>query len=123
MAKRNDEALLGLPETTSAAKAARMKLDQLLREAHSLKGVAARLTEVKKEITELIQAQGLSDGDGRLGCRHGQFCAIVRFQNGRESFDRERAVEAGVTPEQIKASMKRGEGFWLVELPEIGAEG
>lgn len=120
MAKRSDYKLDALPETIEAG-ALRGELDSLLREAHSLKGFEKRMKEVKARIGEIIQAEGLS-GDGVLGVRSGNLCAITSWRDGRESFNRELAVEAGVTPEQIKQSMKRGEGYWMVELQAIGEE-
>lgn len=121
MAKRNDEQLYLLPETKAASKAAKLKLDNLLREAHSIKGFEKRLKEIKTEISEIIQAQGLA-ADGMLGVRSGDKCAIVRWQGGRKSLSKELLIENGVSPAQIEASEKQGEGYWIVELPEIGAE-
>lgn len=120
MAKRSDYKLDALPETASAG-ALRGELDSLLREAHSLKGFEKRMKEVKARIGEIIQSEGLS-GDGVLGVRSGNLCAITSWRDGRESFNKELAIEAGITPEQIQQSMKRGEGYWMVELQAIGEE-
>ena len=121
MAKRSDELLYTLPETKAASKAAKMKLDALLREAHQSKGFEKRLKEIKTEISDIVQTQGLS-GDGVLGVRSGDKCAIIRWQDGRRSLSKELLVENGVSPAQIAASEKQGDGFWMCELPEIGAE-
>ncbi len=123
MAKRSEEVLYNLPETKAASKGVKHKLDTLLREAHSLRQVEKRLKEVKSEIIEILQTQdSLTTDDGKLGCRAGELCAIARFQQGKRSFNREMAVEAGVTPEQIEASMKQGADFWMLELAAIGQE-
>ncbi len=121
MAKRSDESLYMLPETSEASKRDKTRLDALLKEAHSLKGLEARLKEVKTEIVELIQSAGLA-ADGKLGCRSGNQCAIVRWQNGRESLKRELLIDAGVTIEQLAAATTTGKGGWVCELPEIGKE-
>ena len=120
MAKRSDDQLYTLPETSAASKAAKFKLDALLKEAHTIRHFEKRLKEIKTEISEIIQAQGLA-ADGMLGVRSGQYCAIVRYQNGKRSLSKELLVENGVSPAVIAASEKQGDGYWLVELPEIGA--
>jgi hypothetical protein len=117
---RSDETLMQLPETKAASKGVKHKLDTLLREAHSLRQVEKRLKEVKSEIIELLQQQDLSTDDGKLGCRAGELCCIARFQRGRASFNRELAVEAGITPEQIESSMKQGPDYWVLELVSLG---
>lgn len=119
---RSDETLMQLPETKAASKGVKHKLDTLLREAHSLRHVEKRLKEVKTEIIELLQQQDLATEDGKLGCRAGELCCMARFQKGRRSFDRELAVEAGITPEQIESSMKQGPDFWVLELAAIGQD-
>lgn len=121
MGKRSDESLYSLPETKAAGKAAKNKLDALIREAHSIKGFERRLKEIKSEISELIQQHGLA-AEGTLGVRSGDKCAIVRWQNGRKTLRKELLIENGVSPEQIAMSETEGEGYWVVELPEIGAE-
>lgn len=123
MAKRSDDQLYNLPETSSASKGVKHKLDTLLREAHSLKGVEKRLKEIKAEMIDLVQQHGLvSEADGTIGTRIGDLCCVVRYSSGRKSLDRELLVENGVTPGQIAASMKEGNGFWACELPKIGED-
>lgn len=122
MAKRSDEILYALPETKAAGKTVKNKLDVLLREAHSIKGFEKRLKEIKTEISDLIQEHGLS-AEGMLGVRSGDKCAIVRYAEGRKSLSKELLIENGVSPKQIADSEKVGEGYWVVELQEIGADG
>lgn len=119
MPKRTDDVLYSLPETSAASRGAKIKLDALIREAHSLRGLEKRKKEVSAEIVELIQAQGLGDGE-RLGCRSGNLCAVIRYQSGRRSLDKELLIENGVTPRQIEASMKEGTGYWICDLNAIG---
>lgn len=122
MAKRSDEQLYQLPETSAASRGAKHKLDALLREAHSLKGMEKRLKEVKDEIKDLVQQQGLVAEDGSIGARLGELCCIVRYSPGRRTLDRELLVENGVTPQQIEQSFKEGSGFYTCELPSIGGD-
>lgn len=122
MAKRSDESLYSLPETTQASRAARMRLDALLLEAKSLLGVAARLSTIKTEISALVQAEGLANDNG-YGVRNGNVCAIVSYAAPRRTLNRALLVENGVSPDVIAASMKESEeGTWRVELQEIGGE-
>lgn len=120
--KRSDDQLLNLPETSAASRGVRHKLDTLLREAHSLKGVEKRLKEIKTEIVDLVQQHGLVADDGTIGTRVGDLCCVVGYRAGRRSLDRELLVENGVSPAQIEMSFKEGEGYWVCELPSIGAE-
>ena len=120
MGKRSDDTLYALPETKEATAAARKELDVLLKRAHELKTAEAEFKQVKSRISEIVQAQGLA-GDGALGVRKGNLCCIVRYQNGRESLRRDLLVENGVDIEILERSTVRGEGFWVCELPEIGA--
>lgn len=117
---RSDQTLYNLPETKAASKGARVRLDALLREAHSLRQLEKRLKEVKAEILEIIQQQDLADEDGHLGCRLGELCAVGSFNKGRRTLDRTLLIENGVTPGQIEASMKQGADFWKLELQVIG---
>lgn len=133
MAKRSDEALYELPEVklpkkvpqltlVSPAGLDSMPIAVLLAEAHALREAEKRLREVKEKIREAIHAQGYADPTGRLGVRAGTSCALVRWSEGRASLSKELLVENGVSPAQIEASTKRGEGFWVLELPEITGE-
>jgi hypothetical protein len=89
-----------------------------------LRQVEKRLKEVKTEIIEILQTQsGLETADGKLGCRAGDLCCTARFQTGKRSFNRELAIENGITPEQIEASFKQGADFWVLELAAIGESG
>jgi hypothetical protein len=120
MAKRSDDLLYTLPETSdNMLPKPRAELEALLREAHSLKNLESRLKEVKARIVELVQAEGLG-AEGRLGARDGARCCIVRWQGGRQSLSRELLIEAGVTPEQLDLGTKQGDGSWICELPAIG---
>jgi|WetSurMetagenome_2_1015567.scaffolds.fasta_scaffold01696_13 hypothetical protein len=113
MGKRADDSLYELPGVDVLSSANdRTELAALLREAHSLKDAEVRLKDVKKRIVEL--AQGLP------GVRDGDLCTIVRWQDGRSTLKAELLVEAGVTPEQIRAGMTKGAGSWICELPRIG---
>lgn len=120
MAKRSDEQLYNLPETSAASRGARHKLDALLREAHSLRDAEKRLKQVREEIREIIQQQDLVSEDGTLGVRHGEMCCVVRYQQGRRTLDRELLVENGVTPAQIEGSFKEGAPFYVCEFHTIG---
>lgn len=113
MGKRSDESLYALPDQSKGELAA------LLAEAHSLRDAESRLKEVKKRIVELVQEQGLG-ADGKLGARSGEFCTVIRWQDGRASLDRALLVEAGVTAAQLAAGTKVGQGNWVCELPRIG---
>lgn len=135
MAKRSLDTLFELPDlepsgpsadaafwtlsTINQTSVEDMVLPLLLAEAHILKQAADRLTAVKARIVELVQTEGLVSESGTLGARYQGNCAIVRYQNGRKTFNRELAVEAGVTPDQIEASMKEGKGGWVCELPSM----
>jgi hypothetical protein len=118
MAKRSDEQLYTLPEILHSDFEMQQKdeICRLLREAHEQKLLAdaadKRLKKAKARLTELLQ--------GTPGARSGEFCCIIGWQGGRETLDRTLLVENGVTPEQIKKSMKKGDGSWRVELPRIG---
>lgn len=116
---RSDETLLQYPET-SAIKVAgtRAELDALLREAQSLSTAIARLAVVKTRIREIVVDEGLI-GPTSLGARCERTVAVVRYQAGRISLDQTLLVENGVTPDQIKASKRTGEGYWVVEIDEI----
>lgn len=133
MAKRSDEALYELPEVklpkkvpqltlVSPAGLDSMPIAVLLAEAHALREAKARLEAVKEKIRERVHAEGYADSTGRMGVRVGNSCSIVRWSGGRTSISRELLVENGVTPEQIEAATKVGNGFWVVELPEITGE-
>ena len=111
MAKRSNDTLYDLPTTKDALGAQAGELDVLLEEAHFLAGTEKRLKEVKARIIEL--AQGLP------GVRHKNLCSIVRYQRGRASLNRELLIENGVTPRQIEASMREGEGYFVCELQKI----
>lgn len=124
MAKRTDESLLSLPETTEVKlRVARTKLNDLLQEAHDLKAASERLAKIKEEIQEIIiSTRSLRYGeDNKMGARNGNLCAIVRWTNGRKSLNAELLIENGVTPEQIEKSTKEGNGYWVLELPKVGA--
>lgn len=122
MAKRSDETLFALPETNSVSRGVKVRLDALLREAHSLRAVEKRLKEVKLELQELIQTNGLANED-TIGVRSGQLCCIVRFNPGRKTLDKSLLIDNGVSPEQIEASTREGEPYVVCELAEIGADG
>ena len=135
MAKRSDEKLFMLPETAAkkipekvlresvstiaGSDPEEMELALLLTEAHALKMAEGRLKRVKARIMQIVTDEGLVLDDGTMGVRYGGLCSVVRWQNGRETFSKELAVEAGVTPAQIAASMKRGDGYWLCELQAV----
>lgn len=123
MPRRSDDSLFSLPEVQMASRTARSKLNTLLREAHSLRHVERRLKDIKKEIVELLQANDLQNEQGQMGCRSGELCALARYQDGKRAISRELLIENGVTPGQIEASMKQGEGYWVVELAQIGEGG
>lgn len=115
MAKRSIDTILNLPDV----KRQNLKLAALIREGHSLIEAEKRLKAVRKEIADIITTQGLAGEDGQLGARIGHQGAIVRWAEGRFTFDKEKAIDAGVTPQQIDASMKQGAGYWVVELPRM----
>ncbi len=113
MAKRSDETLYALPETKEIFKGqARLELEQLLTEAHSLTHVEKRLKEIRNRIVELVK--------GNYGVRLNNNCAIVRFQSGQSRLVKELLIENGVTPQQIEDSTKQGEGYWVCELCKAG---
>jgi hypothetical protein len=127
MAGRTTDQLLDLPEIKPSKKLpqlsrlaetdpAIMTLPDALAEAHTLREAEKRAKAVKARILELMQARDMA------GVRCGTICAITRFQAGRKTFDPARAIDAGVTPEQIVASMKQGADYWVIELPEIKDE-
>lgn len=125
MGKRSDESLYDLPEIDPPEKKAPVLssvaqfdprtagLPTLLAEAHTLKEVEGRLKLVKELIKEAVLSKNTN------GLRCGPLCAIVRFQAGKRTLDREMLVENGVTPAQIEASVKEGPGYWVCELPKI----
>src|ERR1700733_11398483 len=107
MANRSLDTILTLPDV----KKGNTRLAALIREAHSLRDAEARLKDVRKEIADIVSTQGLTSDDGSLGARVGHQAAFVRWQSGRRTFNRELAIEAGITPGQIEAAMKEGEGY------------
>lgn len=121
MAKRNDDTLydlIDIKETSPFVQKGNLRA--LIREAHSLRGVESRLKEIKSQIAQIVQEEGLVNEHGVTGVRDGQACIIVRWQEGRETFNKEKAVEAGITPAQIRAAMVKGKAFQVVEMPVIG---
>lgn len=120
MAKRSDEKLFNILEVSRAPKECQPELRALVREGHSLKGLLVRLEEIKKRIAQIvIDEQGLINNEGTYGVRDGPHCVIVRQQSGRRTFNRELAIENGISPAQIEASMKEGAGFNVVEFEAI----
>ncbi len=133
MAKRSDESLYSLPEVKlpkkvpqltliSSVNVESMAMAALLLEAHALRDAERRFKEVKERIREQIHEHGYADAEQHLGVRAGNACALVRWSEGRRSISRELLIENGVSPGQIEASTKQGEGFWVTELPEITGE-
>lgn len=126
MAKRSNEALSELPETTELSAVGtytselygtrmniKTEVQKLLLEAHTLREAEGRLKAVKARLSTIIREEGME------GVRHGNLCCITRYQAGRRSLDRTLLVENGVTPEQIEMSMKVGDPITVVELPEM----
>lgn len=127
MAGRKAESLLEIPEIKPPRKEPilsriaedapeKMTLAAALLEAHTLKTAEVRLRAVKARIQELML------NDERDQVRVGPMCAIARLNKGRKTFSAELAIEAGITPQQIDASMKQGADYWVLELPEIKYE-
>lgn len=123
MAKRSDDKLYALPEVREAPPEDHDKLARLINEAHQLKAVfddaEEKLKAKKKEIAEVVFEDGLCAADGTFGYRNGRFAVVVTTVMGREGLSRELLIENGVTVEQIKKSLTRGEPFNTVELVEI----
>lgn len=117
MSKYSNDTLYAFPDIAAVDRPKREKaeLSALLREAHSLTGAAKRLSEIKERIAQLQE-------NYPSGMRAGDLCCLVRWQDGRQTLNKELLVENGVTPEQIKASYKQGNGSWYVELPKIEPE-
>lgn len=114
MAKRSDEKLYELPDPTEVLGASQPanRVKALLLEAYGLRDAANRMTAIKAELKEALA--------GSSGVRHGNQCCIVRFQNGKKTLKVDLLIENGVTPEQINASMKESEPYYVCELPVIG---
>jgi|SRR5579859_3191133 len=121
MGKRNDDSLYSLPEAKDCSPFTKAELSALIREAHSLREADKRLEEVKKRIADIIREEGLVSEEGVFGARVGNLCCIVSEMPGRKTFNRELAIEAGIMPAQIEASMKQGAPSVRCELPEIGS--
>lgn len=115
MARRSDESLMQLPELDELEKSkkVRERIKQLRLEAEELQQGVKRLAEIRKELVELTQKYGQ--------VRIGDFCIFCTWTDGRQTLSKELLIENGVTPNQIKQSMKRGDGNWKLELPTIGA--
>lgn len=122
MSKPSDDKLIDLPEVKTANRSVRRELEQLIREAHSLKDLEKRSKEVRDRIKEIVQAESLCSQDGKFGARVGELCVLTKWSDGRRSLDRAKLVENGVTVEQLEASMKQGEGFWTCEVMKIGTD-
>jgi hypothetical protein len=116
MAKRSDETLGQLSELKDLFDDARERheTETLLAEAHSLAGSEKRLKEIKEILKNRIQGYG--------GVRSGELCCIVRYQAGKSNLSKELLVDAGVTPEQIRAGTKQSDGYWVCELPKMGED-
>lgn len=125
MGKRSDESLAELPEEALPKKMMRlsvisevdvdtMSLAATLVEAHTLKEAEDRLKQCKTRIRELAHEKGYL-----TGVRCAGLCAIVRWQDGRLTLNKELLIENGVTPSQIEQSTTRGAGNWVLELPRI----
>lgn len=114
MAKRSAENLL---ETCTELKKlgydkrTQNTLKTLLSEWDSLRGAEARIKAIKDEI-KLITEGGVS-------IRVGELCVVSRWNNGRKTFDATKAIEAGITPAQIEAAMKEGQGFYSFEFATL----
>jgi len=117
MAKRSDDSILDFPETDSLPDSVRGEFEALLREAHSLKGFEKRFKEVKARLQEIAL-----QGDSGLMLRLGELGFLIRYSEGRETIDPALLIENGVLPEQIRLSKKKGEGFWVTELPRVGGD-
>lgn len=116
MPKRSDEKLFGILEISQCPRHVQGELRALVREGASLKPVITRFDEVKKRIAEIVLTETLMNEDGLYGVRDGPIAVIIRQQEGRESLNKELLIENGVTPAQIRASMKRGTGFNVTEF-------
>ena len=120
MAKRSDEKLFNILEVAQCPRSIQPELRQLVQEGASLRAAVDRLKEIKDRIAQIvIEEYGLANDDGVYGVRDGPHCVLVRQQQGRETLSKELLIENGVTPEQISASLKRGNGFNLVEFSEM----
>jgi hypothetical protein len=112
---RSTEPLYALPEVTAIDnRAKRAEVIVLLGELRALKEATKDVDEKKKRLAELLREDGLTEG-----VRFGRTCATLRYQAGRKSFDRERAIDAGITPDQIERAMREGKSFTVVTLDEI----
>lgn len=120
MPKRSDETLFNIVEVSECLPSSQSELRELVREGAFLTTQVKRLDEVKKRLAQIIiEEQGIISDDGKYGVRDGPHCVVVRQQSGRETINRELLIENGVTPDQIKASMKVGKGFNVVEFNEM----
>lgn len=120
MAKRSDEKLIDILEVSACPKICQPELRALVREGHSLRQLITRLDEIKKRIAQIvIEEQGIINNAGVYGVRDGPHCVIVRQQAGKRTLNRELLIENGVSPSQIEASMKEGQGFNVVEFEAI----
>lgn len=114
MAKRSDEKLYELPDPTEVLGESQPanRVKALLLEAYGLRDAESRLKAIKAELKESLA--------GSSGVRYNNQCCIVRFQSGKRSLKVDLLIENGVTPEQIEASTKEGEPYYVCELPVIG---
>lgn len=122
MAKRNAETLLNLPETKDIHdRKLRNEFNALLTEAHTLREAEKRLKEVKSRIAEIMTEESLVAEDGTIGARNGLLSVTMSWREGRETLDKERLIDAGVTIEQLAYGMKKGQPYQVVELHELEA--
>jgi hypothetical protein len=112
--EEKEDPLLALPEVKDIVnRSSRVAILLLLQEVHKLREQARELDEKKKRLTELLREEGME------GVRNGRLCVSLRYQNGKKSFSREAAIDAGITPDQIDAAMVQGKSYTVVTLDEI----
>ena len=92
----------------------RNKVIDLLEEGNLIKASidreSQRLDEIKDELLLIQEELELP------GFRNGRNCFAATWRDGKRSLNKELLIENGVTPEQIQAGYKQGEGYWSKDL-------
>lgn len=117
MGKKNDDVLLEYPDLRDLdlPKYDEGRVVAWMEELVALQGAEKQIKDLKENILKAV--------GGGVEFRVGKSAWGSRWQEGRRSFMREKAIEAGITPDQIEASMTTSDGHWVREFSQLKEEG
>jgi len=98
-----------LPLVSALPKPAFSKAKNLLEELESLTETLRAAEKREKEVK--AELEGIQDKSGWEGLRYGVLCFVARKMEGRETLDRAKLLENGVSPKIIAKSIVKGEPY------------